>query len=258
MSLKRRLLPLLPMFLLLANVTANAASLEVSADEWCPINCSSNDAGPGYAVEVLKAVFVQDDINYRLIPWKRALLNVQKGVSAAAIGAGGDITKREGLQIGQESIGFVYDCLYVASSNTVKYQGKADDLNSIKRLGIGLGYVYDDGFKEWIERPENKRKVFTASGEQPSARNLRKLSTGSLDGMIEAGVVMEYLLLKAGLVQEVVSAGCDTPVPIYVAFGPKGSQGDVLVKQFDQGVAELRRSGKLAEILAKYGVKDWK
>lgn len=247
----------LPMLLLL-NVSVKAASLEVAADEWCPINCQPDATNPGYVVEVLKAVFAQDDINYRVIPWKRAVLNVQKGLSAAAIGAGKDITEREGLQVGQEPIGYIYDCLYVVSNSTVKYRGKADDLNSIKRLGIGLGYVYADGFKEWIDRPENAPKLFTASGDQPSVRNLRKLAAGSLDGMIEAGIVMDYQLLKTGLAQKVISAGCDTPEPIYVAFGPKGSQGDVLVKRFDQGVTELRRSGKLAEILNKYGVKDWK
>lgn len=248
----------LPIVLLLVNVYANSASLEVSADEWCPINCQAQAVSPGYAVEILRAVFAPDNINYRVFPWRRAVLNVQKGISVAVIGAGKDITEREGLQIGQEPIGYIYDCLYVRSESAVQYRGKADDLNAIGRLGIGLGYVYEEGFKEWIARPENALKIFTASGDQPGMLNLRKLVSGSLDGMIEAGVVMDYQLLKAGLTQQVIAAGCDTPAPIYVAFGPKGSQGDVLVEQFDIGVAELRRAGKLAEILGKYGVKDWK
>ncbi|MEO4046750.1 transporter substrate-binding domain-containing protein [Pseudomonas sp. CAU 1711] len=248
----------LPTLLLLVDIGVNAASLEVVADEWCPINCRPEDAAPGYAIEILNAVFAQDEIDYRVLPWKRAVHNVKKGTSAAAIGAGSDITEREGLQVGQEPIGLIYDCLYVASGNPARYRGNADDLNSIKRLGIALGYVYEDGFKEWIERPDNAPKLFITSGDQPSMRNLRKLVDGSLDGMIEAGVVMDYQLLRTGLAQQVISAGCDTPQPIYMAFGPKGTKGDVLIEAFDKGMADLRHSGRLGEILRKYGVRDWK
>ncbi len=243
---------------LLTTACAHAAPLEVAADEWCPFNCQPDAAMPGYVIEVLKAVFVQEGVNYRVLPWKRVVLQTQKGISAAAIGATQEIAAAENLQIGRESVGYSSDCLYVAAGNTVKYQGKADDLNSLNRVGIALGYDYDDGFTEWLARVVNKPKVFFASGDQPAVSNLRKLTAGSLDGMIEAEAVMDYLLLNARLAKPVVSAGCDTAIPIYVAFGPKGSAGDGLVERFDQGMVALRSSGRLAEILAKYGVKDWK
>lgn len=255
MSRKARYLPLM---LMLACIHANAASLEVVADEWCPINCQPKDPAPGYAIEILRAIFIQDDISYHVRPWKRAVRNVKKGISDAAIGAGTDITEREGLQIGAEPIGMVKDCLYVAANNPTRYRGNADDLNPIKRLGIALGYVYTEGFKEWIERPANSHKLFMASGDQPGLSNLRKLSDGSLEGLIEASVVIDYQLLKTGLDKQVIAAGCDSPEFIYMAFGPKNSPGDQLIEQFDKGMAELRKSGKLAEILQKYGVKDWR
>lgn len=142
----------------------------------------------------------------------------------------------------------VKGCLYVAAKNPTRYRGNADDLNPIKRLGIALGYVYTEGFKEWIERPANSHRLFMASGDQPGLSNLRKLGDGSLDGLIEASVVIDYQLLKTGLNKHVIVAGCDTPEFIYVAFGPKNSPGDQLIEQFDKGMAELRSSGKLAEI----------
>lgn len=249
---------LLPLLLLPLCLSVHAERLEVTADEWCPLNCQPDAAKPGYAVEVLQAVFAQDAIHYRVAPWKRAVLRTKNGTSAAAIGAGQDSAEREGLQIGQEPIGYVTDCLYVASGHAARYRGQADDLNPLRRVGVVLGYVYTEGFKEWLARPANQPKIFTATGDQPAALNLRKLKEGTLDGVIETSMVMDYLLSKAGLAETLVSVGCDRPEPVYVAFGPKGSQGDARVRQFDQGLAALRRSGKLAEILANYGLKDWK
>jgi polar amino acid transport system substrate-binding protein len=249
----RGLLPLC----LLATACAHAAPLEVFADEWCPFNCQPGTAKPGYVVEVLQAVFAPDGITYRVLPWKRALLTAQRGAGTAAIGATQEMAKAEHLQIGQEPVGYDADCLYVLAGNAARYQGKADDLNPLKRVGVALGYQYDEGFGEWLARTVNKRKIFMASGDQPAARNLAKLTMGSLDGMIEGRAVMDYLLLNTAFAKSVVSVGCNTPVPIYVAFGTIHPQGDALVEQFDQGLVALRSSGKLAEILAKYGLKDW-
>ncbi|MVW75553.1 substrate-binding periplasmic protein [Pseudomonas xionganensis] len=235
---------------------AQAEHLEVTADEWCPLSCQPNAEKPGYAVEILQAVFPQETIHYRVTPWKRAVLRTTSGTSEALIGAVQDLAAKEGLLIGQEPIGYAQDCLYVASGHPARYRGKADDLNSLRRVGVSLGYVYTEGFKEWLTRPANKPKIFTASGDQPAALNLSKLREGTLDAVIETSMVMDYLLRQAELAETLVSVGCDTPDPVYVAFG-KGSLGEERARQFDKGLA-LRSSGKLAEILANYDLEDWK
>ncbi len=254
MTFSRRFFALL----LFGTVSVNAAPLQVASDEWCPFNCKPADDKPGYVIELLQAIFAEEGIDYRVLPWKRAVLQIQRGETAAGIGATKDTAEAEKLQIGQESIGDISDCLFVPANSAVRYQGRADDLNSLNRVGVALGYTYSAGFAEWLDRPANKVKVFTASGDDPAAFNLRKLSAGALDGVIETEAVMNYMLLKNGLVKQFVSVGCDTPTPIYVAFGPNNIQSDTLVKQFDQGIAELRKTGRLAEILARYGLKDWK
>lgn len=245
------------LLLLLICFYVRAENMEVTADERCPLSCQPNVEKPGYAVEILQVVFPQEHIHYRVTPWKRAILRTKNGNSAVLVGAVQDLAKKEGLHIGQEPIGFAQDCLYVASGHPARYQGKADDLNSLQRVGVSLGYIYTEGFKEWLARPENKPKIFTTSGDQPAALNLNKLREGTLDGVIETRMVMDHLLNQAGLAKSLVSVGCDTPDPVYVAFG-KSSLGEERARQLDQGIATLRSSGKLAEILAKYDLKDWK
>jgi len=248
---------LLSLLLLLAVGRANAERLEVVADVWCPFNCQPDAPLPGYVVELLKAVFPDDNIDYRVLPWKRALLQTRNGLSSAAIAATQYMAVQEHLQIGQESIGYSYDCLYVAAGSPLKYQGRADDLNALRRLGIVLGYDYSEGLGEWLARPSNKAKVFSESGDEPAARNLRKLSRGYLDGMIEDRSVMNYLLLNSEFAGRVVSAGCNQSLPLYVAFAPQQAKGAERAAQLDRGIVALRQSGELARILAKYGLQDW-
>lgn len=247
---------LLSLLLLVAG-RANAERLEVVADVWCPFNCQPDAPLPGYVVELLKAVFPGDSIDYRVLPWKRALLQTRNGLSSAAIAATQDMAVQEHLQIGQEPIGYSYDCLYVAAGNAVKYQGRADDLNSLSRVGIALGYEYTEGLGEWLARPGNKTKVFSESGDEPAARNLRRLSDGYLDGMIEDLSVMNYLLLNSEFAGRVLSVGCNQSLPLYVAFAPQQAKGAARAAQLDQGIVALRESGELTRILAKYGLQDW-
>jgi polar amino acid transport system substrate-binding protein len=75
--------------------------------------------------------------------------------------------------------------------------------------------------------------------------------------MIEDRSVMNFLLLDPAYAGRVVSAGCNQAVPLYVAFSPKRPGADSLPERFDQGLLALRESGRLAQILGKYGVADW-
>ncbi|MDO9320570.1 MAG: hypothetical protein Q7U01_02950, partial [Pseudomonas sp.] len=130
---------LLSLMLLLAVGRANAERLEVVADVWCPFNCQPDTPLPGYVVELLKAVFPGDSIDYRVLPWKRAILQTRNGLSSAALASTQSMAEEAHLPIGQEPIGYSYDCLYVAAGSPVKYQGRADDLSSLNRVGIALG-----------------------------------------------------------------------------------------------------------------------
>ncbi|MBX9754269.1 MAG: ABC transporter substrate-binding protein [Pseudomonadaceae bacterium] len=248
---------LFSLMLLLTVGRVNAERLEVVADVWCPFNCQPDAPLPGYVVELLKAAFPDDSIDYRVLPWKRAILQARNGLSSAALAATQDMADEAHLQVGQQPIGYSYDCLYVAAGNDAKYQGHADDLNSLNRVGIALGYDYSEGLGEWLAHSGNKAKVFSESGDEPAARNLRKLSRSQLDGMIEDRSVMNYLLLNSEFSGRVVSAGCSQSLALYVAFAPQQGKGAERAAQLDRGIVTLRQSGELARILAKYGLQDW-
>lgn len=65
-------------------------------------------------------------------------------------------------------------------------------------------------------------------------------------------------LQELNLSGELVSAGTLTSsTPMYIACSPVKDISKQLVKWVDEGTRKLRKSGELAKIMAKYGLKDW-
>jgi polar amino acid transport system substrate-binding protein len=245
------------LMLLLATACVQAEKMVVAADIWCPFNCQPNSPTPGYVVDILRAAFPQKTIEYRVLPWKRTLLEIRQHKVTAAISLTQQMAIDSQLKIGKEPIGADQDCLFVAATNPLKYHNQADDLNSLSRVSVVLGYDYDEGFGAWLARPANKYKIHVQSGDDPSLSNLLKLVGGRLDGVIESGAVMNNLLLDPRFAGKVISAGCNSSLPYYVGFAADEPQVDALLSQLDQAVVALRRSGELSTILARYGLKDW-
>lgn len=239
-------------------MAAYGQEIIAQADPWCPFNCEPGSAKPGYAIEMLMAVFqpLGITIRYEAVPWERALMQVAKGKAGAAVGATTQHAFDNHLLIGKEPIGITSDCLFVAKANLLSYHS-ASDLNALKRVGIVAGYSYDGGFGEWLANKENQRWIFTERGTRPAEVNAKNLSLGRLDGVIENNAVMSHIAQLHGLAGNIRLAGCQKPTPIYVAFSPKLANATLRVQQFDAGIAALRQQQKLATILARYGQQDW-
>jgi polar amino acid transport system substrate-binding protein len=245
-------------FLLLA-VPGLAQELIVQADRWCPYNCDPGAAEPGYAIELMQTIFAPAGvkIKYEIVPWDRALMQAQDGTASAAVAAVRVQADTHGLLVGNEPIGTSNDCLFVAASNPLKFQ-KADDLDSLKAVAIVSGYTYSQELGVWLDRPENKHKILIQRGARPAESNAMNLALGRLDGVVENRHVMQHTIFKLGLEHQVISAGCQKEVPVYIAFNANLENVQQLIKKLDDGIDKLRREKQLAKILGKYGLNDWK
>jgi polar amino acid transport system substrate-binding protein len=47
------------------------------------------------------------------------------------------------------------------------------------------------------------------------------------------------------------------PNPLYIAFSPSDPRSPAYAALLSEGVVRLRASGRLAAILARYGLADW-
>ena len=89
--------PLLAAGLLtIAMGTAQAETIILVADTWCPYNCDPGSKYPGFMVEIAQRVFsaAGHQVVYQVEPWNRAVLSVQSGRFQGLIGVTPNILQR--------------------------------------------------------------------------------------------------------------------------------------------------------------------
>lgn len=221
------------------------------ASESCPYICST-DRERGFLADITIRIFNDSDIDVELsiLPYKRALHMVESGQVDGIIG----ILKRQAIDLvfPDEAIGQRRYSMYVNSSDPWLYSG----FNSIymKKIGVqgGVSYgLFDSYIKKYADNEQHIHRIF---GANATHRLSRLLATGRLGMFIEDTNIIDYLK-KEGQVSGVKAAGYLPPDNIYIAFSP--DKGGRLPQMVSDGVAELRASGALGDILSSYGMADW-
>lgn len=255
----KRIASVLIASLVLTIVTAGlaaAATIKVRADSWPPYNDEPGSVTPGYMIEIAKAIFASQghDIDYQLMPWARCLEAVRKGNVDAVVGT--DPSESPDFVYPGEAFGVHQNGFYVKKGTAWSYAG-VDSLKQV-RLGIVGGYGYFPALDKYIEENEGK-KIFVATGDAALPQLLKMLKTGRLDVVIENVNVMTQALQDNQLADHIVNAGlAEVKVNVFMAFSPAKESSKEYSRIFDEGLIQLRDSGKLQEILARYGVRDWK
>jgi len=242
--------------MLAGSPATEADTITLRADDWCPYNCDPASEQPGYAVEIARKVFeaAGHTVDYQLMPWARTLVEVRNGNVDGAIGAAPD--EAEGLVFPERSIGSSDNQFWVKRGNSWRYTGPAS-LEQI-RLGAILNYTYSEDVDAVLAANRGKvGKVTLATGDDALEKNLKMLDLGRLDAVIENTAVARYRLKELGLSEAMETAGGFEPTPVYIAFTPAKPQGADYAKLLSEGIAKLRASGELAQIMARYGLKDW-
>lgn len=228
--------------------------LRLRADNWMPFNGDHASELPGYVVELAREIFGADQVDYQIMPWTDALKAAASGEIDGVIGA--NPTEGAGLVFPAEPIALTRIGLFTRKDNPWTF----DSLKSLEtvRLGAIEGYSYWEGFDAYL-KAHTPPKVTLFSGENPLKDALGKLQAKEIDVMAETLQVFVWNTKEVGLkFSDFRMAYLHDGDPIFLAFTPKGDRGKAFAARFDQGVAALRKSGKLATILKKYGLNDWK
>jgi len=234
----------------------DAIVLVAVADEWCPYTCAEDAPQPGYLVELVRAVFepLGYRIDYRVMPWPRALRETQLGRASLAMGA--TPANARDLVLPALPAGRDESTFAVRRDSAWRYTG-IPDLAAIT-LGVTADYTYFPEVDDWIERHrDNPDRIDVATGNAPLTTNLRKLESGRVDAFIENRNVLLHAAARhptrLGIRMEGRIPGDD----IVVGFSPFSARDTALAGVFDERVRQLRANGELAAILARYGLEDW-
>lgn len=238
--------------------SAQADRLSLRADYWCPYNCQPTGDRQGYIIDIARAVFAPrgDEIDYDIIPWSRALLEVEQGKITAAIGAVPN--EAPALRFHREPIGLSGNSFAIRRDFTFSYTG-IDSLRGL-RFGAMQDYSYDNGgeIDQYVAQAHSSGDTLQlVSGHEGTSQNLRKLMGNRVDVIIDSHFVIQYAVSELELTDRVAVLPAFAPGPIYLAFNPTAPQTAAYIDALDNGIRSLRASGQLAAILARYGLRDW-
>lgn len=248
---------LLGIFCFLSTMAMAGEPLSVRADAWPPFNDRPGTVKGGYMIEVLWEIFPRQGvpIDYKLMSWDESLAVVRKGQFNAVVGA--DKSDAPGFIFPKEAFGMSGTAFFVRQDNPWRFSG----ISSLKevRLGVVEGYAYNDALDSYIRKQKETLRVVAVSGENPAQELLKLLLSGKIDVIAEDTNVVQYAAINFGMPPgRIVRAGvAEDESPVYIAFSPHHPRSRHLAEMFDQGIRELRASGKLQAILQRYGLKDW-
>ena len=227
----------------------------VVSDSWMPYNGKPGSDREGYAVEILRAVFERRGfaVEYRELPWKRAVRDVRTGQADILIGA--DRNELPDFVYPETSLGRSELCFFSMDRNW-RFTG-AESLE-----GVVTGYVQGHSYPAWLlDNIQRRPAQFHAlHGQDAFVRMPAMLAQGRVQVIPGSRAVVGYYVREAGLADQVFLAGCSQgdAHDLYFGLSPANqARSRLLADMLDKGMGTLRNTGQLNHLLIKYGLKDW-
>lgn len=263
-------------FLAAGFLAAAPIAVRVGGDAWEPYTMDPSKGQPGYIVEILKAIFAEPAyaLDYSLVPFVRASREVAETGELDVLP--GVLDKYPGFIINKVRVGVCDIRIVARKGDPWEYSG----IDSFKGRKIGFARTDPDMLGRMLARPVpgssstpfaqavymaaraykggDKTALQIISGENMIAQMIQMLAMGRIDLILEDRVVVTYLSKKLGLQDKIEFREAGSPsLDLYLGFSPKNPASQDLADYFDLGLKELRASGKLKVILARYGLGDW-
>lgn len=231
-------------------------ALRLVADAWCPYNCEINSDAQGYIIDIARAIFepLGHLVEYQNVPWSRAVRQTMAGEYDGAVGATKDEMK--GAIFHEQPIGYSGNYFVAHANSNWSYNGLAS-LEDVHIAAI-QDYDYGDNISEYLTKNRKAYNVSIMTGDNITQRNLKLLAAGRIDVYLEDKNVALYAAKKQGALNDIKFVGKSNSIQaLYIAFSPNNPNSQQYAKTLSKGVASLRSSGQLSEILARYGLTDW-
>lgn len=255
--MRRALCIITTFFLLLSAGTAAARTIILAADEWPPFNTHPGARLEGYMVDVAREVFEPLGITvaYKVMPWVRAVEGVLRGEYDALVGA--TPSESDGLVRPAEPLGVDQLALYVRRDDPWRFGGLASLED--RRLGAVEGYDYVPDMSRYIAaNRRNPARIHLHSGTAPLERLIGMLLLGRIDVLLDTEASIRFVAAEMGVLDALQPAGqIEGAEKLLIAFSPAKPDASALAASLTDGIRRLRASGRLQEILERYGMTDW-
>ena len=133
-----------------------------------------------------------------------------------------------------------------------------DTTEALDNLRVGgiAGYEYSDAVAAYVSAHQGTALVQLLSGDTALEQNLRKLLAGRVDLVPEERSVLAYNLAQMDIATDVEIVLHEDIEELFIAFSPNLETSEIYARQLRQGVQDMHASGRIAEIMRKYGVTE--
>lgn len=248
--------------------------LNLITTEFCPYVCvpEKEDGEKGFVLDIFMAVFEKHGytVNFEVQPWLRALKSFHESKSFDGLLAATRIhpIDKDIAVFPETEICIYVHKFYAVKDSPLSGSWKYAGLDSLKhiRLGCVRGWSYSSAEITRYVNETPEPLVSAMSGDDLLGRNVRMLLKKRTDLYVENEYMLTYFLYKqiqAGNremekivpVDSVpVEEGVAESYPVFY----KNRNGEKYAAVFADGMKELRASGQLEGIMARYGLKDWR
>lgn len=224
-------------------------TIKISAIDWCPFICPSDEEKPGVLVEYVREVYQRAgyEMSHKVFTFSRAIKNVEAGRYDAILSP----TKSEApsLRYPPSEVGAQRYCFFTRSDSDWVYSEPAD------LSGKQLVFPRDTLVKEI-----RKYVDIEESRELPYSGTYAKRAVKSLLGSKVDVLYLNYYTLRKYLkstqqLDQVRIAGCVAKESLYLAFSPKEenqARMQKLIHVFEQGVRDIGISEFMKPLFKKY------
>lgn len=248
------------MLLSLPAVSRGAAdTVKFVSDLYCPFTCAVGARQEGYLVELVRVASAGApfQIEYAVYPWERALVMIRQGQAEGILA----ISERrsEGM-LRSSVIGF--DTIAITSLSALAPPSLPEtDLSWLDQFKLGVvtsPLEPENHYEHYLaqRRQESPGGVVTVAGENASALLVRMLVAGRVTAAMENPQVIRHLLHKEFPALRFWQSTITEPRPLYIGLRDTPANRAWLA-QFEQCLAAMRQDGRLARLMATYGLTDW-
>ncbi|UYZ80365.1 substrate-binding periplasmic protein [Moraxella bovis] len=196
----------------------------------------------GFDVELITHIAQKNGyaVKFNVLPWQEMFKSVEQGTSDLAISSISYSTEREGKYLLSNPYVYMPAGILSLDGTTIN---SISDLKPM-RLGMQDGAIFMDIAKEnGIEQVMTKEKIFLS---------FQDLINGKVDAIISDKQIIQHLAKSYPEYKtNILEYGDASNKGSYaVAIAPKGKTQ--VIEMFNQGVAEMKTSGELAQLETKW------
>lgn len=230
---------------------AETQPLHLVANFWEPFTGGPSDA-EGAATELVRMALLRAGypVEIDVEPWARAINQIHNGHYDGVVAVWRS-EERAGF-LAFSNAYFTNDIILVARKDKPLKVSGIDDLAGLT-VGVGRGYDYSDDFIA--------AKNFTTDSTLSAEQNLKKLSAGRVDVVVEDRCIARFTMRRK---IESFDFERDLEIlppelyrlPLYFAMRLDHPQRDAILDGFNRALEEMRKDGSYGRLLARYGVSD--